>query len=261
LGSILAVPICDDRGVVGVLQMNDDHKGRVSHEIVQIFECIAAHIGEALMRKRIEYDYHLLFRQMQEGVALHEIIRDDTGEIVDYRVLAVNPSYERLTGIAAAEAVGKTAREYTPITAQRWLQTFIHVVESGESAVIQDYFPRVRKHFRMVVFRPKLEQFAMVFTDISEQKRAEERLQESRREYASLLARMPGMVYRCGAGPEGAMEFVSDGCGGLPRPDRAGGPRGLSHAMGRGHSLAWGRRSGVRHHDAGWNRPARPRTR
>jgi len=49
------------------------------------------------------------------------------------------------------------------------------------------------------------------FQDISERKRADEALQESRREMLTLMSNLTGMVYRCRPDAGWTMEFVSDG--------------------------------------------------
>ena len=48
--------------------------------------------------------------------------------------------------------------------------------------------------------------------DITERKKVEEELRESRREYAALLSRLPGMAYRCKNWPSSTVVFVSSGC-------------------------------------------------
>jgi PAS domain S-box-containing protein len=48
--------------------------------------------------------------------------------------------------------------------------------------------------------------------DITIRKRIEEDLRESRRQHAAMLARLPGMAYRCGNDRGWTMQFVSSGC-------------------------------------------------
>jgi len=52
----------------------------------------------------------------------------------------------------------------------------------------------------------------IILSDLTERKRAEEALRESRGEFADLLANLPGMAYRCANSAEWAMLFVSEGC-------------------------------------------------
>lgn len=52
--SVAAVPIRDREHVVGLIHLNDRRKDRFTLESVQLLEDIAAHIGEAMTRKRAE---------------------------------------------------------------------------------------------------------------------------------------------------------------------------------------------------------------
>ncbi len=51
-----------------------------------------------------------------------------------------------------------------------------------------------------------------VAIDITEQKKAESKLRESRRALATLMGNLPGIAYRCTNDPEWTMEFISQGC-------------------------------------------------
>ncbi len=58
--------------------------------------------------------FRKLFETMTEGFAVHEIICNDEGRPCDYRFLQVNPGFERLTGLKAADLVGRTLSEVLP---------------------------------------------------------------------------------------------------------------------------------------------------
>ncbi|MDD4969585.1 MAG: PAS domain S-box protein [Paludibacter sp.] len=51
----------------------------------------------------------------------------------------------------------------------------------------------------------------LVFSDVTENYKAEERLRESERSKSVLLSNLPGIAYRCKYDPQWTMEFVSDG--------------------------------------------------
>jgi len=54
--SVALIPIRTKDRIVGLIQLNDRRKGRLSLESVEILESIAGYIGEALMRKKAEAD-------------------------------------------------------------------------------------------------------------------------------------------------------------------------------------------------------------
>ncbi len=123
--------------------------------------------------RRAEKNYRILFREMLDGFALHEIICDKEGRPVDYRFLAINPAFERLTGLAAEEIVGRTVLEALPGTESHWIETYGRVALTGEPAVFENYHSQLQKHFEVTAFRPAPNQFACIFADITDRKQAE----------------------------------------------------------------------------------------
>lgn len=163
-------------------------------------------------RKRAEEDYRTLFQNMLEGFALHEIVADEHGEPRDYRFLAVNPAFERMTGLNAADLLGRTAREALPGLEDKWIEIYGNVVRTGLPAFFEDYSTPLGRSFEVTAFRSGPNQFASIFSDVTERKLALDELRESRRRYLSLLANLPGMAYRCRNDRDWTMEFVSQGC-------------------------------------------------
>ena len=129
---------------------------------------------------------------MTEGVALHELVRDESGEVRDYRILDVNQSFQRHTGLNSTNARGRLASELYGTPAPPYLEEFSRVALTGKPYAFETFFPPLEKHFRISVFSPNPEQFATVFEDITERKRNEAALMEAtqRLELATASASM-----------------------------------------------------------------------
>jgi PAS domain S-box-containing protein len=149
----------------------------------------------ARLRER-EAQYRLLFENMVTGFALHEVVCDAEGQPVDYRYLEVNPAFEQLTGLTAAELVGRTVSEALPAVEKYWIKLFGEVALTGKPVAYENFFSDLGKYYDTWVFSPKRGQFAVVFSDITARKQAEESLHESRRLYEELVASVPLGVFR-----------------------------------------------------------------
>ena len=125
-------------------------------------------------RKQAEQQYQILFHKMLDGFALHEIICNDEGRPIDYRFLAVNPAFERLTQLNAENLVGKTVLEVMPNTEPYWIEKYGQVALTGDPAEFENYTREIERYFQVTAFRPAANQFACIFSDITERKKTEE---------------------------------------------------------------------------------------
>jgi PAS domain S-box len=123
---------------------------------------------------------------MAAASCFDEIVYED-GKPVDYRIIDVNPSYERIIGIPKSVAVGALASKLYGTGEAPFLDVYSKVGETGHSASFEAYFSPSEKYLHIMVSCPGRGQFFTVFSDITERKRNEKLLQESEKRYRILF--------------------------------------------------------------------------
>ncbi len=147
---------------------------------------VAAVIDET-DRHHAREQYQLLFREMLDGFALHEMVYDDAGRPIDYRFLSVNPAFETMTGLRADRTVGRTVRELLPDTEPFCIETYGRVALTGQPARFEQFSAALGRHFEVAAFRAAPGRFACVFADITARRQAEEGKQAAQADTARLL--------------------------------------------------------------------------
>ncbi|MEI6560777.1 MAG: PAS domain S-box protein [Verrucomicrobiota bacterium] len=162
-----------------------DENGAVSG-VVLVFSDVTEEyrMRDALSRR--EQEYRMLFEGMVEGFASHEILCDGEGKPIDYRFLSMNPAFERMTGLSAVDAVGRTVREVFPGIEPAWINRYGCVALTGEPIHFEDYTQTLDRHFAITAYRPQPNQFAVLVEDITKRKAAEARIERLSHLYAAL---------------------------------------------------------------------------
>lgn len=120
-----------------------------------------------------EEKYRLLFENISQGFALHDIILDEEGKPCDYRYVTVNPAFGKLTGIDISIINGKRIKELLPNIEPYWIERFGKVALDGEPIHYENYAAELEKYYDTWVFSPQKGQFAVIFSDITERKMSE----------------------------------------------------------------------------------------
>ena len=134
-----------------------------------------------------EGKYKSLFFATNDGIALHELITDSSGNPVDYLLLDVNPLFEQITGLSRDEVIGKRATMVYQQAQAPYLDIYARVTQTGKVHTFETFYPPLGKHFHITVFSPAPGQFATVFQDITERKLASERILQELDEKKVLL--------------------------------------------------------------------------
>jgi PAS domain S-box-containing protein len=131
--------------------------------------------GEIAEARKDLLESHSMFRSlyenMAEGVGIHEILYNEAGVAVNYRVLEVNSSYEKITGIPSESAIGKTATDLYKTTEAPYLKEYAAACSNVNPRSFETHFPEMDKDFSIsaVPIRPSI--FATIFMEITDQKK------------------------------------------------------------------------------------------
>lgn len=134
-----------------------------------------------------ERKYRSLFNSTNDGIALHELITDPSGNPVDYLLLDVNPLFEQITGLKRESVIGKRATIVYQQAPAPYLDIYARVAQTGELYTFDTFYPPMQKYIHITVFSPAKGQFATVFQDITERKLASERILQELEEKKVLL--------------------------------------------------------------------------
>jgi PAS domain S-box-containing protein len=142
-----------------------------------------------------EENYRNLFNNMSEGFAVCEMLYDQAGKAVDYCFLKVNPIFEKFLGLSKYQIIGKTIRAIAPNVQLKAIENFGKVVSTGEPIQFENFSLDLNKWFEVYAFRANPGQFGFMVLDITERKKAEEKIIQNQKTFSELVERAPFGIY------------------------------------------------------------------
>lgn len=184
--AIICCPLVKDGRLVAMMAVHQDRPRDWHEEEIGLVEAVVercwAHVqrigAEARLRES-EERYRTLFEAVDVGFTIAEIKFDSAGKPVDYRLLEMNPAFERQTGMGGL--VGRWVREAVPGLEEHWFEKYGQVAATGEPVRFEDYAEPMGRWFDVHAFRtgaPDANLVAILFNDITQRKQSEEALRE-----------------------------------------------------------------------------------
>lgn len=154
-----------------------------------------------------EKQYRMLFQNLTTGFALHEIILSPEGKPCNYQFLEINPAFEMLTGLKAADLIGKTILEVMPNIESCWIEKYGEIALTGIPCNFENYSKELNKYFQVNSYSPSPGKFATVFLDITERKLAEDLIRQSDAKHSAMIANISDVIVVLGV--DGVFKYVS----------------------------------------------------
>ncbi len=173
----------------------------VAHDITQRLM-----IEEVLVENQQRYEN--LFDYALFGFCMCEMVGDEQGRPVDFITLKVNGAFEQILDLKRAEVSGKRLLHAVPkLAGDPLLEVLARVAQNREATRFEQYVPVFEKYLEFAVSSPRRGIVAIIFSDISERKAAEQALRESERRYYNLFDSMPLGLFH--ATPDGRLLEVN----------------------------------------------------
>jgi PAS domain S-box-containing protein len=173
------VPLIKEGQFVGLLFVHQSTPRGWRAEDIELVEETAERIWSAVQHVRSEEAFHMsearyrsLFKTIDEGFCIIEMIYDEQGQPTDYRFVDLNPAFEKHTGLV--NAIGRTARDLVPGLEKHWVEIYGRVALTRQPERFQNRAEAMNERwFEVYAFPYAEQQVGLLFSDITARKKAE----------------------------------------------------------------------------------------
>ena len=120
-----------------------------------------------------EREFRLLVHNMNQGLAVHEVIFSNEGKPVDYKFTYLNEKYEQLTGFKKENVLGKSILEIVPTIPLRTIQKYTEVAITGRAIHFESYSRASKIYYEVEIYQSSENHFAVILSDITARKMAQ----------------------------------------------------------------------------------------
>ena len=181
-GSAIFAPILRGDAVLGVLKLQAampySFSGSDLEQIRLFAGAVTAGLAEADARAETRAKdtyWRGLFDRLSEGFQLNEVVRDEAGQVTDFRVVEINPAWSTLIGVPADQVLGQQSRQLFAAAADEWISDFAVVVETGKPWEFTRQFTPNGRWYEGRAFKLDGDRFGVIFLEVTARVDAEAR--------------------------------------------------------------------------------------
>ena len=165
-------PFLDEAGeIVALFCITDETTKRVLTERRLAEERLSG--AQALSQS--EAHWRGLFEKLEEAFILGELVRDDKGEVIDWRYVDVNAAWGRMVEMPSDAAVGRTIRQMFPAIEDTWIDEMARVVESREGGAFTRQMGSLGRWYEGRAFALEGDRFGVLFVEVTAREQADSR--------------------------------------------------------------------------------------
>lgn len=218
----------------GIISVSAPAEFAHDNEEHDLFIELATDLGFALHKIEIERSNLKIEKRLRESEEKFRLIAENTADCIavmdmNLRITYVSPSVYQLRGFTVEEAIQQSIEEiFLPESLEKISELYEVSLsritlgrENTESTVtieVEEYHKNGTAIWAEISFSFIYDEnnnpigIVSVTRDISHRKKIEAQVAEKQREMSTLIANLPGMVYRCKFDRDYTMLFMSDGC-------------------------------------------------
>lgn len=150
--------------------------------------------NERLLKENHE-KYQLIFDTMTEGFALNEMIFNENGEGIDYRILEVNRAFYSIADYTGSQVIGNTATKLYGMSNELIKSFWENHRKLNVTQYTKMYSPLNSKCFMISTSPLVNNRFTTIFFDITELDQAQQKLKESEEKYRFLTENISDVIW------------------------------------------------------------------
>lgn len=134
------------------------------------------------------------FNESVNGISVLKAIRDEHGQINDFRLTMINKAGLQMTGYRHDDLVGKTIWEMYPATSTNGLfKQYVRAYETGQIITVEHYYPEY-DIWRAGKIVPIAEGIVVTYNDTTPAKKAQEKVTQQTQLLAIVLEQIPQAI-------------------------------------------------------------------